>query len=410
MENEPDNLKDIEAPSFQFKETTATRKVFELNKRIRAVAGGTSASKTVSIMFWLIKYCQTQKHKLVHVVSESYPHLEAGSMNDFQSIMMNHGYWHKNRWNETKHQYEFETGTKLRFYSLDVSSAHGPRRDVLFLNEANNIPMSVYDQLEPRTRETVWLDWNPSVEFWFYTQLLPNPELQEDLQFITLTYKDNEALDRATVKSIESRKGNKNWWQVYGLGQLGEVEGRIYTGWQMLDKIPFEARLVRYGLDFGYSNDPTAIVAIYYYNGGYIFDEVLYQKRMSYEQIADVIRNQPKNALVIADSADPRGIDEIHGYGVPIQPVTKGRDSINYGIQYVQDQRISVTKRSVNIIREYRGYLWEKDKNDDTLLTTKPQDFDNHAMDALRYGMDSLKAPVRRPRQQNRQINLSMPV
>ena len=330
-------------------------------------------------------------------------------MLDFQNIMLNHGYWKKERWNETKHQYTFETGTKLRFYSLDVSSAHGPRRDVLFLNEANNIPHSVYDQLEPRTRETVWLDWNPSTEFWFYTQLLNNDDLKEDLQFITLTYKDNEALDRATVKSIESRRGNKNWWQVYGLGQLGEVEGRIYTGWQMLDEIPFEARLMRFGMDFGYSNDPAAIIAIYYYNGGYIFDEVLYAKGMSNQRLAEVLKDQPTNAQVIADSAEPKSIDDIKAYGVPIVPARKGRDSINNGIAYIQDQRISVTKRSVNLLREYRGYLWEKDKKDDSILTTKAQDFDNHAMDALRYGMDSIKAPVRRPRQQNRQVNLAMP-
>lgn len=406
-------LAEIEAPAFQFKETTATHKVFAMNTRIRAVAGGTSASKTVSIMFWIIKYCQTQRNKLVHVVSESYPHLEAGSMLDFQNIMQNHGYWNRARWNETKHQYEFETGTKLRFYSLDVESAHGPRRDVLFLNEANNIPMAVYDQLEPRTRETIWLDWNPSTEFWFYTQLLDNPELKEDLQFITLTYKDNEALDRATVKSIESRKGNKNWWRVYGLGQLGEVEGRIYTGWQSIDEIPHEARLMRYGLDFGYSNDPAAIVAIYYYNGGYIFDEVLYAKGISNQRLAEVLRDQEVNAQVIADSAEPKSIDEIRGYGIPITPTVKGRDSINYGIQFVQDQRISVTKRSLHIWKEYRSYMWEKNDKAITTenpegITTKAQDFDNHAMDALRYGMNSIRVPVRRPRQKRRQVNLAI--
>lgn len=398
---------------FKFYETTATRKVFELTKRIRAVAGGTSASKTVSIMFWIIKYCQTQNNKLVHVVSESYPHLEAGSMLDFQNIMKFHGYWNDARWNETKHQYTFETGTKVRFYSLDVSGAHGPRRDVLFLNECNNQPMAVYDQLEPRTRETIWMDWNPSSEFWFYTSLLQNEELKSDLDFITLTYKDNEALDEATVRSIESRRGNKNWFRVYGLGLLGEVEGRVYTGWKMIDKIPHEARLMRYGLDFGYSKDPTAVVAIYYYNGGYIFDEVLYQTRLGYEQIAEVIKNQEINAQVIADSADPRGIDAIYGYGVAILPTKKGKGSINAGIKWVQEQKISVTSRSVNIWSEQRKYMFISDdkaitETNPTGITTDPQDFDNHAMDAIRYGMDSLKAPSRRPKQQFKQVTLSI--
>lgn len=396
-----------DVPQFRFFETTATRKVFEMNKRIRAVAGGTSASKTISIMFWIIQYCETYPNKLVHVVSESYPHLEAGSMLDFQNIMTAQGRWNKAYWNETKHQYTFPgTNTKLRFYSLDVSSAHGPRRDVLFLNEANNIPMQVFDQLEPRTRETIWLDWNPSVEFWFYTDILENRS--EDLDFITLTYKDNEALDPATVKSIESRQNNRNWWQVYGLGQLGEVEGRIYTGWQKWDnKIPNEARLLRYGLDFGYSNDPASIVAIYWYNGGYIIDEILYAKGMSNQRLAEILRDQERNAQVIADSAEPKSIDEIRLYGVPIIPALKGRDSINHGIQYIQDQRISVTNRSVNIWKEYRAYLWQTDK--DGQITDKAQDFNNHAMDAIRYGFSSIRQPNRRPRQGNRQINLSMP-
>lgn len=359
-------------------------------------------------MFWLIKYCQTQPNKMVHVVAESYPHLEAGSMLDFQNIMQAHHYWERARWNETKHQYLFPSGTKLRFYSLDVESAHGPRRDVLFLNEANNIPLKVFDQLEPRTRETVWLDWNPSSEFWFYTDVLE--QRAEDLDFITLTYKDNEALDAASVKSIESRKGNKAWFRVYGLGLLGEVEGRVYTGWKSIDKVPHEARLMRYGLDFGYSRDPAVLIAVYYYNGGYIFDEVLYARGMSNQRIAEVINDQPGHAIVVADSAEPKSIDEVHSYGVPIVPVRKGKDVKNSSINYIQDQRISFTTRSVNLAKEYRSYLWATDKDGNQFKPPKAQDFDDHAMDALRYAMEAIKEPVRRPRQRNAQVNLAMPL
>lgn len=373
---------------FNFVDTNATSKVFSLTNRIRAVAGGTSASKTISILVWLIDYCQNKErqNKLATVVSESYPHLEKGAMLDFENIMKDRGYWNEDRWNKTKHTYEFETGNKLEFFSADTyGKAHGPRRDILFVNECNNLEYKIVDQLIVRTREIVWLDWNPSEEFWFYTEMLGR---RNDIDFITLTYKDNEALDVVTVAEIESHKNNKMWWQVYGLGQLGEIETRIYKGWQLIDDIPFEARLERHGLDFGYSNDPSALVDIYYYNGGYILDERLYQKGLSNKQLSDVIINLGQ-ALTIADSAEPKSIDEIKNYGINILPCVKGRDSVTQGIQYVQQQRISVTKRSTNLIKEYRNYLWETDK--DGKIINEPIGIFNHCMDAIRYGFDGLR-------------------
>jgi len=208
-----------------------------------------------------------------------------------------------------------------------------------------------------------------------------------DHDFLTLTYKDNEALDSAIVKAIEARKDNKNWWLVYGLGQLGEVEGKIYKDWIIIDDVPHEARLERYGLDFGYSNDPTAIDAIYYYNGGYILDEITHQKGLSNKQIADILNNQPK-ALVIADSAEPKSIDEISSYGVSIIPSLKGQGSVLKGIQYVQDQRVSLTKRSLNTIKEYRNYLWQTDK-EGKIINVPDIGFDHH-MDDIRYAINSI--------------------
>jgi phage terminase large subunit len=380
------------ARTFSFVDTTATKKVFSLRKKIRAVAGGTSASKTISILIWLIDYCQTQRNKLASVVSESYPHLEKGAMLDFENIMKDRGYWDDDRWNQTKHTYTFETGCRLEFYVPDTyGKAHGPRRDVLFLNEANNVEWKIVDQLMVRTRETVWLDWNPSSEFWFYTEILPNRT--DDLDFITLTYRDNEALDAATVREIESHRNRPGWWKVYGEGQLGEVEGKIYKDWQIIDTIPHEAKLERYGLDYGYSNDPTAIVAVYRYNGGYILDEITYQKGLSNKQIADILLNL-EPALVIPDSAEPKSNDELKGYGISLIPTKKGADSVNHGIQAVADQRISVTKRSVNIIREYRNYLWMTDR--DGKILNEPEHQFSHAMDAIRYAITSLFTQLER--------------
>ncbi len=365
--------------------TTATKKLAKLNKRIKAVQGGTSASKTISILLLLINKAQMDETPtLTSVVSESFPHLRRGVMKDFIDILEAHNYFVPKRWNSTNYVYTFETGSKIEFFSADQpGKVRGPRRDRLFINEANNIPYEAFDQLEVRTKDEIWLDWNPTNEFWYYDQVAN----RTDVEHLILTYKDNEGLSNEIIKSIEQRRDRKGWWQVYGEGQLGEVEGKIYKDWQIIDEMDHHAKLQRYGLDFGYSNDPSSLVAIYYLNGGYILDEIFYQKGLSNKQIADNILNQPQ-ALVIADSAEPKSIDEIKSYGINILPAEKGKDSVNNGIQLLQDQRISVTKRSINIIKEYRNYLWETDK--DGKILNEPEHTWSHSMDAIRYGMTSL--------------------
>lgn len=374
-----------------YKQTTATKKIAKLKKRIRAVQGGTAASKTISILLYLIDRAQSDETPtLTSIVSESFPHLKRGAIRDFLNIMEAHQYFVPTRWNKTDYVYEFETGSRIEFFSADQpGKVRGPRRERLFINEANNVPYEVFDQLEVRTKDFIFLDWNPTNEFWVYDKVINNPD-RKDVDHLILTYKDNEALDQSIIDSIETRKERKGWWRVYGMGELGEVEGKIYTNWQILDEneMPRFARLERYGLDFGYSNDPTAIVAIYYADGGYILDEVLFQKGMSNKQIADTLLNQAQ-ALVIADSAEPKSIDEIRGYGINILPTEKGKDSVTHGIQLVQEQKIAVTKRSINIIKEYRNYLWETDK--DGRVLNEPEHIYSHSMDAIRYAFASLK-------------------
>lgn len=369
-----------------YQQTTATNKVIALKKRIRAVVGGTSASKTISILLYLIARAQSDTTPtLTSIVSESIPHLKRGAMRDFKNIMQTHHYWNDKLWNVQDSTYTFETGSKIEFFSTDNGDKlRGARRDRCFMNEANNCTFDAFEQLEVRTKEFFFLDWNPTNEFWYYQDV---KEKRDDVEQITLTYRDNEALDKQIVDSIEQRKGRKGWWKVYGEGQLGEVEGKIYKDWQIVDELDHHARLERYGMDFGYSNDPSSLVAIYYYNGGYILDEIFYQKGMSNKQIADNILNEePK--LVIADSAEPKSIDEIKSYGVNILGADKGKDSVAYGIQMIQDQRISVTKRSTNIIKEYRNYLWKTDKEGKIL--NEPEHTFSHSMDAIRYGLVSL--------------------
>lgn len=377
----------------EFKAVTATSKLLKLNKRIRAVAGGTSASKTISILLILIDKAQYaanhDKQLLISVVSESLPHLKRGALRDFLNIMEGHKYYKESNYNRSDFTYYFSPTVKIEFFGVDSpDKVRGPRRDILFMNEANNCKLIAFEQLEVRTKDEIWLDWNPTNEFWFYSEILPHREA--DLDFITLTYKDNEVLDENIVRSIEARKHNTSWWKVYGLGQLGEVEGKIYRDWRIIDSVPHEARLERYGLDFGYANDPAALVAIYFYNGGYIVDELLHRTHMSNRKVADYIMNSSNpNALVLADSAEPKSIAEMGEYGVQIIGSNKGSGSVNQGIQWVQDQRMSISKRSVNVIKAYRNYMWKTDK-EGNILDIPDHDYSD-SMDAIRYAMESLR-------------------
>lgn len=377
----------------KYSAVTATKKLLALDKRIKAVAGGTSASKSISILLILIDKAivaaNNKESLLISIVSESLPHLKRGVMRDFLNIMEGHGYYKEANWNRTDNIYTFGPGVRIEFFGVDSpDKVRGPRRDILFMNEANNCPFESFEQLEVRTKDEIWLDWNPTNEFWFYTDILPFRK--DDLDFITVTYKDNEALDENIVKSIEARKHNQQWWKVYGLGQLGEVEGRIYSGWQIIDEIPHEARLERLGLDFGYANDPSVLTAVYYYNGGYIVDELIHRTHLSNRRIADYINNSSfPNALVVCDSAEPKSIAELQEYGIQAIGANKGPGSRNQGIQWVQDQRISMTKRSVNIIKSYRNYMWKTDK-DGKVLDIPNHDFSD-AMDSIRYALETLR-------------------
>lgn len=310
-------------------------------------------------------------------------------MRDFLNLMEVQGYFKPDRWNKTESTYTFETGSIIEFFSVDQpGKVRGPRRDRLFGNEINNWAngLETFEQLEVRTKEFVILDWNPTTEFWYYESVAKRP----DVDHVILTYKDNEGLSSEIVKSIEQRKDRKGWWTVYGLGLLGEIEGRIYTGWNLeLEEVPFEARLECRWLDFGFTNDPSAIGEVYYYNGGWILNERLYRKGMSNKQLADFLLALDKpQTLIIADSAEPKSIAELAAYGLNIVGCKKGKDSVNAGIQLVQDQPITVTKSSINIIKEYRNYIWMTDKNG-KIINEEDPGCANHHMAGIRYALET---------------------
>lgn len=348
--------------------------------------GGTRSGKTHSNLTVMYHLCNSRP-AVGSVVSESVPHLKRGAIRDYKRILQVQNAWNDGRWNKTDFIDQLKPDRMLEFFSADNSDkVHGPERDYLFLNEAQNLNYETARQLFVRTKKAILIDFNPTREFWVHEELKNDPKTL----WIHSTYLDNPFLTPEQVAEIERNKKNKTWWAIYGEGKIAESEGAIYTGWNIIDDIPHEARLERRGLDFGYSNDPTSLLDIYYYNGGYIIDEQLYRKGLSNKQIADTINNlQKPQTLVVADSAEPKSIDEIKSYGVNIIPTVKGRDSITQGIQFVQDQQISITKRSVNTLKEYRNYLWKTDK--DGKILNVPEDIFNHSMDALRYGLDSFK-------------------
>ena len=313
-------------------------------------------------------------------------------MRDFKNILKAHNYWKDANWNVQDSTYTFETGSIIEFFSTDNGDKlRGARRDRCFMNEANNCTFEAFEQLEIRTKDFFFLDWNPTNEFFYYTEI---KDKRVDVEELTLTYLDNEALDPQIITSLEQRKHRTGWWKVYGLGQLGEVEGRIYTGWNEITEIPNEARLERYGVDFGYHPDPAAIVALYYYNGGYILDEITYQIEMSNREMAETLKNLPR-ALIVADSAEPKSIAELKMYGLNVVPTLKGKDSKKYGIKAVQDQRMSITKNSTNLLKEHRNYLWATDR-DGKILPGIPEDGNDHLLDASMYAINSLIPVIKR--------------
>jgi phage terminase large subunit len=370
--------------------TTALKKLLRLKKRIKVVRGGTSASKTFSILPILIDRAIKTPDLEISVVSESIPHLRRGALKDFLKIMMALGRYNDNQFNKSTLKYTFVNGSYIEFFSVDQpDKLRGARRNVLYVNECNNVDFDSYYQLAIRTSGEIWLDYNPSSLFWVDREIIN----QDDVDFITLTYLDNEALSETIVKEIESAKEKaktssywENWWQVYGLGQTGSLEGVCIPDWQEI-QLPTEARLLCYGMDWGYSNDPTSLIAMYKYNDAYIFDELIYQKGLLNSDISDLLKTNNVNDIVYADSAEPKSIAELNSYGHNVLPVSKGRDSIIYGLNLINQNKVYVTSRSKNLINELRNYIWMVDKQGNKL--NKPIDAYNHAIDAMRYAMTS---------------------
>jgi phage terminase large subunit len=372
-----------------FTKTTALDKLRGLDKRLRIIRGGSSAGKTIAILMILIDYGMRYRFKEISVVAESVPHLRRGALKDFLNILKVLNRYDERKFNRSILKYEFSNGSYIEFFSTDQPDRlRGARRTDLFCNECNNISFDSYQELSVRTSNNIWLDYNPTNLFWVDKELIGQP----DTDFLTLTYKDNSSLPSTIVRQIEEAKIKAktstywaNWWKVYGLGEIGSLEGACIPDWKSIDKLPDDARLLCAGLDFGYSVDPTTYIRLYKWNNAYIFDELLYRKGMLNRDISNFITDSRALEHIYADSAEPKSIQEIRSYGHRIFPVTKGRDSVIYGINLINQNEVYVTSRSKNLIRELQGYVWDKDKEGNNIQ--KPTGLHPDCIDAARYAL-----------------------
>lgn len=368
--------------------TSAYFGIEALKKRVKVVQGGSSAGKTVAILLLLIDYATRNPNKLISVAGVNMPHLKRGAKRDLKNILTENNYWdyYQIKENKAESTFTFFNGASIEFLALDEGKARGARRDVLFVNEANLIDYETFNQLEIRTKESVYVDYNPTSEFWAHTELVGK---RDDVDFIIVTYKQNEALDRSIVDALERRKGNKNWWRVYGEGQIGELEGLVYSDWIGVDKVPDSAELIGYGLDFGYTNDPTAIVAVYKHEDGYLLDEICYRTGLFNKDIAEIIKSHNlENSLGIGDTASPKDIAELNTLGCNIMAAVKqsqqnGKTYNQWAISKIQEMKIYYTNSSVNLRKEYLGYMWATDRTGKSLNI--PQDGNDHLLDAAKY-------------------------
>jgi phage terminase large subunit len=360
-----------------------------MTARKKVIQGGTSAGKTLAILAVLIDIAAKKKTE-ISVVSESIPHLRRGAIKDFAKVMQWTGRWVADRWNKTLLTYHFANGSIIEFFSADSEARlRGARRQVVYINEANNIDFESYYQLAIRTSEAIYIDFNPTHEFWAHTEVLP----EQDAELVILTYNDNEALPDTIKRDIELNRTKAetsaywaNWWKVYGLGQVGTLQGAIYEDFEVVEGIDVSrAKFVALGLDWGFSNDPTALVAIYRQGDCLLIQELLYSTGLTNQDIADKLRSLGITRAweIVADSAEPKSIEEIYRLGFNIKPAEKGPDSVRNGIDILKRYKLQVTKDSTNLIKELRSYTWATDKEGKN--TGVPIDSFNHACDAMRY-------------------------
>lgn len=357
--------------------------------RIRGVAskGGTRSGKTWGVLQLLHLLALNNPSPLViSCVAATLPMVKRGMVRDFRLMLANEGQWDENAYNKSEGCYQYSNGTIIEFFGVDnASKVHGSARDILFVNEAQGIPREIFRQLDIRTRKKVIIDFNPVRKFWGETEFVGD-------RYVTVhsTYKDNPYLSKEQVGAIEKNMNDANWWRVYGEGLTGGVEGNVYPEYEVIEDMPetFTGRCI--GLDFGFVNDPTAIVDIRFQGWDLYVDLLCYETGLLNANIADYLTSNMLHRLItVCDNAEQKSIVELQQRRIKAIPCVKGRGSVAGGIAQVKQFKLHVTKRSVKLLDELDNYKWIKDEATDT-YTNEAIDAWNHALDAMRYGVDYL--------------------
>ena len=363
--------------------TSKTYSDIQNSKKICILQGGTRSSKSYSALQWLLVKALSEPNIVISIIRKSFPSMRVSIMRDWMGIMKDLGIWNDDEWSATEHIYKFDNGTIVEFMSIDSSEKRkGSSRDYLFIDECNELNREDYFQLFIRTRIKTIIAYNPSfgTSNYIFNEIHTHPESS---LFIS-TFLDNPFLEKSIVDEIVRLKDiNPEYYKIYGLGLPGNNVGTIFT-YELIDEIPEEASFVAFGQDYGFSIDPTTLVAVYKWNENLYFEELLYKKGMVTSDIISELKRLEVDRLPIwGDSAESRLIEEIYRAGFNIKPVKKGKDSIKMGIDIMHQHKLHILKSSSNIVREFNEYVWTVDKNGN--FENIPVDYSNHAIDAIRY-------------------------
>lgn len=377
-----------------FEVTTAVQKMLQLTARKKVIQGATSSGKTYGIIPIIYDKCIETPALKCTVVAESIPAVKDGAVDIFKSFLMDEGRWHDQRWIANPMEYTLPNRGKIQFKSFDsVGKAKAAgKRDLLFLNEANHIPYEIADALMIRSKE-IWLDFNADRKFWAHSEILSEP----NSEFLKLTYEDNESIPAETLEDLlirrekamkEDREGRRgfwwNWWQVYGLGEIGIQQGAVWSDWSVVDEVPANAEFLGFGLDFGFSNSYTACIAVHQMDGKYYFDEWIYDIKLTNQDIAEMMISMGyAGEMVYCDSAEPKSIEELRRLEINAFPCASKSDIREYGISKIAQNHFFVTKSSTGMIGNLQNYIWAVDKTGEPL--NKPKKDNDHAPDAIIY-------------------------
>lgn len=360
-----------------------------VNPEIRGISsrGGTRSSKTWSMLQLLYLIAdQSDSPLLISCVTDTMPGVKRGMYRDFKRMLLDEGIWEPKRMNLTEMIYTLPNGSQIEFFGCEVSAkVFGPARDILFVNEAQRVPFEVFRQMAVRTRLLLYVDFNPVKKFWAHDYFQGSGMVE-----IVSTYKDNPYLTEEQIAEIERNKSDANWWRIFGLGETGGVEGLVFPDYEIVTEFPDNATWCL-GLDFGFVGDPTAIVKVGFKGNNLFLQEIAYRQGLLNWDISQVLHDTGYNrASIIADSAEMKSIMEISKLGNRIMPCVKGKGSILSGIAQIKQFNIKIVAGSRNIQNEADSYSYVFDKMSGTYDTTKVQDANNHAWDAIRYATDFL--------------------